>query len=323
MQRVFLGDSAKRQPLGAESLCFQPGALVHLVVAVLDVAQYRMSQIRQMRTDLMGAARDQPDAAERKRPCLPDDRHLGDDLLVALALPGVDAHLVGFLAVLQPGHKAALRRRTYRDGQILLLHHVIADDGIQVTQRGVAFGGQHQPLGAAVQPVAQRRGKSLFCMGIILAFGLQIGRKGVHQIGVAGAVTVAEQVRGLVEHRKIFILIHHGHRRLPARRLGGLGGGLAYGEELVVDVQLDQIACVQTGIRLGALAVDLDALIAERLIHHAAGHIPGHALHKAAQAHAVFIGSCGKTFHRVLFKNSSVKTVGKSLFTVYNKTSRT
>ena len=69
LQRVFLGDSAKRQPLGAESLCFQPGALVHLVVAVLDVAQYRMAQIRQMRTDLMGAARDQSDAAERKRPC--------------------------------------------------------------------------------------------------------------------------------------------------------------------------------------------------------------------------------------------------------------
>ena len=60
MQRVFLGDSAKRHSLGAESLCFQPGALVHLVVAVLDVAQYRMAQIRQMRTDLVGAARDQP-----------------------------------------------------------------------------------------------------------------------------------------------------------------------------------------------------------------------------------------------------------------------
>ena len=40
-------------------------ALVHLVVAVLDVAQYRMAQIRQMRTDLVGAARDQPNAAER------------------------------------------------------------------------------------------------------------------------------------------------------------------------------------------------------------------------------------------------------------------
>ena len=282
-----------------------------------------MAQIRQMRTDLVGAARDQPNAAERKRPCLPDDRHLGDDLLVTLALTGVDAHLVIFLAVLQPCDEPPLRRCTHRDGQILLFHHVVADDGVQVAQRGVALGGQHQTFGAAVQPVAQRRGKSLFCVGIILALGLQISRKGIHQIGVAGAVTVAEQVRGLVEHRKIFILIHHGHRRLPARQLGGLGGGFAHGEELVVDVQFDQIACAQAGIRLGALAVDLDALVAERLVHHAAGHILGHALHKAAQAHAVFIGSCGKTFHRVLFKNSSVKTVGKSLFTVYNKTSRT
>ena len=44
VQRVFLGDSAKRQSLGAESLCFQPSALVHLMVAVLDVAQYRMAR---------------------------------------------------------------------------------------------------------------------------------------------------------------------------------------------------------------------------------------------------------------------------------------
>ena len=38
-----------------------------------------------MRTDLVGAARDQPNAAERKRPCLPDDRHLGDDPFVTPA----------------------------------------------------------------------------------------------------------------------------------------------------------------------------------------------------------------------------------------------
>ena len=76
MQRVFLGDSAKRQSLAQRACVFSPVRSFIIMVTVLDVAQYRMAQIRQMRTDLVGAARDQPNAAERKRPCLPDDRHL-------------------------------------------------------------------------------------------------------------------------------------------------------------------------------------------------------------------------------------------------------
>ena len=41
---------------GAESLRPGAGALVHLAVAVLDVAQHRLAQIGQMGTDLVGAA---------------------------------------------------------------------------------------------------------------------------------------------------------------------------------------------------------------------------------------------------------------------------
>ena len=114
---------------------------------------------------------------------------------------------------------------------------------------------------------------------------------------------MAEQVRWLVQHRKVGILVHNGHRGLFARRLGSLGGWLAHREKLVIDVHFDQIAGLQPGVRLGAFAVDFDAFIAERLVHHAAGHIFGYALHKAAQAHAVFVGACCKTFHRILFKN--------------------
>ena len=63
MQGVFLRDAAKGKPLGAEGLSLQAGTLVHLAVAVLDVAQHRVTQIGQVGTDLVGAAGDQSDAA--------------------------------------------------------------------------------------------------------------------------------------------------------------------------------------------------------------------------------------------------------------------
>ena len=83
-----------------------------------------------MRTDLVGASRNQPDTAERKGTRLTNYRNLRDDLLIALALPRMDAHFVAFFTVLQPRYKTALRRRAHRDSQIFLAHHIIADDGV-------------------------------------------------------------------------------------------------------------------------------------------------------------------------------------------------
>ena len=58
VQGVFLRDAAKGKPLGAEGLVLQAGALVHLAVAVLDVAQHRVTQVGQVGADLVGAASD-------------------------------------------------------------------------------------------------------------------------------------------------------------------------------------------------------------------------------------------------------------------------
>ena len=63
VQSVFLRDAAKGKPLGAEGLGLQAGTLVHLAVAVLDVAQHRVTQVGQVGADLVGAAGDQSDAA--------------------------------------------------------------------------------------------------------------------------------------------------------------------------------------------------------------------------------------------------------------------
>ena len=285
--------------MGAKCLRFQARAFVHFVVAIFDIAQHRVAQVGKVRADLVRAARNQPNAAQCKRSALPYDRHIGDDLLIAFALAGVDADLIVFLAVLQPGDMPPCGRGPNRDGQVFLFHQVIPDDSVQVTQGRVAFGGQHQSFGATVQPIAKRRGEPLLGVGVVLSLGFQVGGKRVHQVSIAGAVTVAQKVRRLVQHRKVGVLINHRHRRLTAGRFG-LGLGTLGREELIIDVHLDQIACFQAGIRLSPFAVDLDTLVAKRLIHHAAGHVLGNALHKAAQADVVFIGTGGKTFHGTL-----------------------
>ena len=296
MQRVSLRNIAKRQPLGTQCLRLKPGFLVHVAVAVLDVAQHRVPQVSQVRTDLVRAAGNQSNAAERKRPNAADHRYIGDDFFVPLAFMGVNAHLVAFFAVLQPGNMPPGRRGTDGNGQVLFLHPVIADDLVHIPQGRVFFRGNHKPLGAAVQPVADGGCKAVFSLGVIFAAGLQLGTKGIHQVGIAGAVAVAQQVGGLVQHRNVFVLIDHLDRRLAARRLFGRDHRL-FGEKLIVDIQLDHITAAQPGVRFTALAVHLNALVAETFIQQAARHVPGHAFHKAGKPHAVFVFACDKLFH--------------------------
>mgnify|MGYP004439432735 CR=1 FL=1 len=93
VQGVLRRDIEEADAHGAQGLRSGPGALVHFAVAVLDVAQHRLAQIGQMRADLVGAARDQADPAQGKRPGGAQHVHIGDDLLAALILRlvGVDA----------------------------------------------------------------------------------------------------------------------------------------------------------------------------------------------------------------------------------------
>ena len=86
MEGIFLGNVEEADTDGAEGLRLGAGALVHLPVAVFDVAQHRLAQIGQMGTDLMGAAGDKADAAEGEGACRPQHIHIGDDLLAALVL---------------------------------------------------------------------------------------------------------------------------------------------------------------------------------------------------------------------------------------------
>ena len=108
MEGIFLGNVEEADADGAEGLRPGAGALIHLAVAVLDVAQHRLAQIGQMSAYLMSAAGDEADAAEGEGASRPQHVHIGDDLLAALVLGlvGVDAHLIVLLVVLPPCSEA-------------------------------------------------------------------------------------------------------------------------------------------------------------------------------------------------------------------------
>ena len=159
-----------------------------------------------------------------------------------------------------------------------------------VPQGGVALGGNHQPLGAAVQPVADAGLEAVFAVGVVFTFFGQILGKGIHKVRVTSAVAVAQQVGGLVQHGHVVILINHGDfglLRLFFGRSLRLGFCALRREKLIIDVQLDQVPGLQTVLRRGLFAVHLHPLVAETLVQKAGGKIAGHALHKARQAHAV------------------------------------
>ena len=194
----------------------------------------------------------------------------------------------------QPGGVAALGRLAESDGKVLLAHQIGADDLVHVPQRGIILRGHHQTLGAPVQPVAQRGGKGMLLPGNIFAFLGKISGEGIHQIGVAGAVRVAEQVSGLVQHRQILVLVDHLNRRLTAGRCLGRRSS---GKELVVDIKLQHIPGMNAVIRVGFFAVYLDAFVPKALVQQAVGQINSNVLHKTGKAHAFLIGARGKAFH--------------------------
>ena len=192
-------------------------------------------------------------------------------------------------------------RNAHRDGVVLLLQQVGADDLVHVPQGGVILGSDHQPFGAAVQPVADAGLEAVLTVGIVFALLGQVLGKGIHQIGVTGTVAVAQQMGGLVQHRKIFVLVDDRYLGLIGLLFGGslLHRLCALGrEELVVDVQLDQVSRLQTVLRCGLFAVHLHPLVAETFVQQAGGKIAGHALHKAGKTNAVVVGGCGILFHK-------------------------
>ena len=306
MQGVFLRNFPEGDAHGAQGLRFCAGALVHFAVAVFDVAQHGFAQIGQMGTDLVGAAGDQADLAQRKGPGRAQHIHIRDDLFAVfvLRLMGVDAHLVVLFVVLPPCGETPALGDAHRDGIVLLLEQVGADDLVHVPQGGVALGSDDKALGATVQPVADAGLETVLTARIVLSLLGQILGECVHKVGIAGAVAVAEQVSGLVQHGNVLVLVDDGHFGLVLLLFGGGLAGCrlcALGrEEFIVDVQLNEIARLEPILGCALFAVDLDPLVAEALVQQAGGEIARHALDKAGKPHALVVCGGSKLFHKIV-----------------------
>ena len=306
MQGVLLRDIQEADADGAESLRPGAGALVHLAVAVFDISQHRLAQVGQMRADLVGAARDQADPAQGKGPGGAQHVHIGDDLLAAfiLRLVGMDADLVVLFVVLPPGREPPALGDAHGDGVVFLFEQVGADDLVHVPQGGVALGSDDKALGAAVQPVADAGLETVLTARIVLSLLGQILGECVHKVGIAGAVAVAEQVSGLVQHGNVLVLVDDGHPGLVLLLFGGRLAGCrlcALGrEEFIVDVQLNEVARLEPILGCALFAVDLDPLVAEALVQQAGGEIARHALDKAGKPHALVVCGGSKLFHKIV-----------------------
>ena len=301
MQGVLLRDIEEADADGAEGLRFGAGALVHLAVAVFDIAQHRLAEVGEVGADLVRPPGDEADPAQRERPGGAQNVHVGDDLLPALILRlvRVDADLVVLLVVLPPGREAAALGDAHGDGVVFLFEQIGADDLVHVPQSGVALGRDDQTLGAAVQPVADAGLEAVLAVGVVLALLREVLGEGVHQIRVAGAVAVAEQVGGLVEHGDVRVLVDDRHLGLIGLLFGGFRCRLRSlrREELVVDVKFDEVAGLDAVFGGTFFAVDLDALVAEALVQQTCGKIAGHALYKAGEPHTVVVGGRSVLFH--------------------------
>ena len=137
-------------------------------------------------------------------------------------------------------------------------------------------------------------------MGVVLALLREVLGEGVHQIRVAGAVAVAEQVGGLVEHGDVLVLVDDRHLGLIGLLFGGslLHRLCALGrEKLVVDVQLELVAHVQPHIPLRALSVDFHPLQADILLGQGGGQQGQGLGQPAVQPLPGVVFLDGKLFH--------------------------
>ena len=288
-------------------LCHQPmeelqaGARISVgEVAVFAVTQQRMPQQAHMRADLVGAAGVKRNAVQADLSGIAQQMHACADGLVALAARPVGAgpsgKLYGFgvRSVKMPCFINTVRAAAEGQTKVGFGNAVLPDQPVDTAQRGSIFGSNDQPLCAAVQPVAYRRGKGVLCGRVIVALFGQVARNALDKAGVAGIVRMAEYPCRLVHDKQVFILKYDLKRNLSQNRRLFLRNIF---KKFIHNVQVDFVTGLQTIIRLGFFPVDLDAAVAEAFVQQRAGQAVRDAFHKAGKPHLNIVGADGKAFH--------------------------
>ena len=146
---------------------------------------------------------------------------------------------------------------------------MLLDLVVQDAQRLGGLCRDDDAAGVAVDAVAQSRGERRRVVRIPCARLVEISLDvGDERVAVAVFVRVHDHARRLVREQDVLVLVDHGQARRfdAAERL--LLAHLF--KVFVVDVELHPVALGEAAGSLGALAVELDALEAQVLVHHAA-----------------------------------------------------
>ena len=210
---------------------------------------------------------------------------------------GVNAHLVAFFAVLQPGNMYARSAGHRCNGQVLFLHPVIADDLVSYPAGPYFFSRQSQAPRCRGPAGCRWRGAKRFsALGSYSPLACSWAQKAWLASPVRSLWR--QQVGGLVQHRNVFVLIDHLDRRLAARRLFGRDHRLfGKNSSLIYSSRITSplLSRVSASPRL---PFTFNALLLRKLLYsRAARYAPGHAFNKAGKPHAVFVFACDKLFH--------------------------
>ena len=271
MQRPGVALEREGQLVGIEQLAAFTEGAVAVAAAVLAVAEQGTADGRHVGADLVGAAGEQRALDERQLLCRGERAVDGFRGLGARNRTVVERDLLALFIAAQEVFDAAARRlgSAEHHADVFLFQLVLLDLVVQDAQRLGGFRGDDDAAGVAVNAVAERRSERSRVLRVPRARLIEIRLNvGDERVGVALFVRVHDHARRLVCEQDILVLVDDGEaRRLDAAERLFLAHGF---EVFVVDVELEQVALGELARGLGALAVELDALEAQVLVHHAA-----------------------------------------------------
>jgi len=265
-QAARLGGKGEAKLIGIEGLVGAVEPLVQL--AVFAVAQQRMTGVGELGADLVGSAGDK--LAFDQTQTISGVQHL----VVGLGGLGSGLGLVGdedpvFLGILEDVPlQAPLFALGYAldDGQIPLVQLPILDLLVHDPQGFGGLGGDDDAAGVPVDAVAQggREGvlPSRAPLPLLVEVGLDVVDEGAAVL--RAVVGMDGKPRPLVHQEDVLVLVDNGKLGSRHGQVGVVLPGLV--EELVIDIQLKDIALFQPGVPVGAGVVELDALDADILL---------------------------------------------------------
>ena len=266
IQRASLGGKGEAKLIGIQGLVGPVEALVEL--SVLAIAQQRVSGVGKLGTDLVGPAGDE--LALHQTEAVPRIQ----DLVVGLTALGTGLGLVAdedtvFLGILEQIPLEAplfALGHALDDGKIPLVQLPVLDLLVHDPQGLGGLGGDDDAAGVPVDAVAERRGEGVLPSRAPLPLLVEVGLDVVDEgAAVLRAVVGMDGKTGPLVHKQdVFILIDDGELRGCDGQVGVVLPGLV--EELVIDIQLKDIALFQPGVPVGAGVVELDALDADILL---------------------------------------------------------